>query len=733
MKILMATMGLDIGGAETHIVELAKSLQRRGHTVLVASNGGIYVTEIEAHGIRHVQVPLHRRSVGCMLRSFFRLRRLIRRERPDVVHAHARIPGFVCGLVRRTLKFPFVTTAHWVFDTGGGLKYLTNWGEKTVAVSEDIKQYLIDNYGVPESDIFVTINGIDTERFSPENHGERVLAEFGLDPAAPVVAHVSRLDADRALAARRLIEAAPALDAGAPGVQILIAGGGTLLEELQAQAETVNRALGRACVVLTGPRSDIADFAGAGDVFVGVSRAALEAMAAARPVILAGNEGYMGLFTADRLEEARESNFCCRGFPETRAETLAADILAALALPEPERDAIGAAGRDVILEYYSVARMTDDCLAAYRAALPEKRVLISGYYGFRNAGDEAILASVCRSIAGLDRPVRVTVLSREPAETAAEYGCEAVYRFSLFRVLRALCRCDVLLSGGGSLLQDKTSTRSILYYLFLIRAAERLGKRVMLYANGIGPVTKSANRRRVRRAVERADVVTLRDKNSAEELRRMGVTRTDLVVTADPVMTMDPVPAAQAAALLADAGVPADTPFAAVSVRRWTGEETFCRQIAAICDGLRERFGLSVVFLSMQRPGDLEISEKIRGYMRGPAYLPDGAYTPEELMGMLGQAAFVLSMRLHALIFAARMAVPVLGMVYDPKMDYYLELLNMPSAGSVETLEAETALAAAADTMARRDALRDALRERAETLAAAAAENDRLLLALLGA
>ena len=162
MKILMATMGLDIGGAETHIVELAKELKAEGHDIVVASNGGVYVPEIVAAGIRHYQVPMHRRDAGCMLRSRKLLKEIIRTERPDVVHAHARIPAFLCGTLQRTMKFPFVTTAHWVFTTKGGLRYLTNWGQRTVAVSDDIKAYLIREYGVPEEHISVTITGIDT-------------------------------------------------------------------------------------------------------------------------------------------------------------------------------------------------------------------------------------------------------------------------------------------------------------------------------------------------------------------------------------------------------------------------------------------------------------------------------------------------------------------------------------------------------------------------------------------
>ena len=100
----MATMGLDIGGAETHIVELAKELKAEGHDIVVASNGGVYVPEIVAAGIRHYQVPMHRRDTGCMLRSRKLLKEIIRTERPDVVHAHARIPAFLCGTLQRTMK-----------------------------------------------------------------------------------------------------------------------------------------------------------------------------------------------------------------------------------------------------------------------------------------------------------------------------------------------------------------------------------------------------------------------------------------------------------------------------------------------------------------------------------------------------------------------------------------------------------------------------------------------------
>lgn len=282
MKILMATMGLDIGGAETHIVELAKQLCSQGHEIVVVSNGGVYVPEIAQAGIRHYEAPLHRRSVADMRRARAILRDVIEQEKPDVVHAHARIPAFLCGTLHSSMKFPFVTTAHWVFDTSGMLRYLTNWGQRTVAVSDDIKAYLMREYNVPAEHITVTINGIDTEKFSPAVSGSKVISEFGLNPEQPILSYVSRMDEDRALVARQLIEIAPRLNEAVPGIQLLIAGGGNVFQELKEKAQKVNEQLGRQCVTMTGPRTDINEIVAAGRAFVGVSRAALEAMAAGK-------------------------------------------------------------------------------------------------------------------------------------------------------------------------------------------------------------------------------------------------------------------------------------------------------------------------------------------------------------------------------------------------------------------------------------------------------------------
>ncbi len=734
--ILMTTMGLNIGGAETHIVELSKELQKQGHRVLVASNGGVYEQELEEAGIRCYHAPMNQRNAGKMLCSLRILEKIIRDEQVDIVHSHARIPGFLVGLLHRRMRFTFVTSAHWVFHTGGGLKYLTNWGQKCVAVSQDIRRYLIENYDIDPQDISVTINGIDTDKFSPAVDASDLKAELGIPAEAPVISYVSRMDEDRALAAAQLIHIGERLAQVAPGLRLLIAGGGNVYDKLKAEAEAVNARLGYPCILMPGSRTDINRVVAAGDLFVGVSRAALEAMAGGKPVVIAGNEGYIGLFGPDKLDLARESNFCCRDCPASDEEKLFTDITRAMALSPAEREQRGLYGRQVIFDEYSVSRMARDTLAAYESAYAENQerqyqVLLSGYYGFHNTGDDAILLSMCRSILQNGDDLHMKVLSNQPQETRLAYGIQAVYRFGLRRLTAAVRECDLLVSGGGSLLQDTTSTRSIMYYLSIILFAKILRKKVMLYANGIGPVSRLRNRKFMRWVLEKADLITLREENSLQELRRIGVKNSRTFVTADPVFTMQGVSQEEARRKLGEQGVPLDRPLVGVSVRNWKDKEAFTQKFAELCDRVARETGRTIVFIVMQNPQDAVISREIQQRMQEPSYLLDGAYTPDEVMGMIGCMEVVLSMRLHTLIFAARQCVPLMGFVYDPKIAYYLETLSMPSAGDVADFSPEAVLPGIQTLMRERETYVKKLETVTAQLEAAARENDRLLIRLL--
>ena len=133
----------------------------------------------------------------------------------------------------------------------------------------------------------------------------------------------------------------------------------------------------------------------------------------------------------------------------------------------------------------------------------------------------------------------------------------------------------------------------------------------------------------------------------------------------------------------------------------------------------------------MQPDRDREATARVRSLMKEPSRLLDTPCTPRELMGVLGQARLCLAMRLHTLIFAARMAVPAMGLVYDPKVDSYLQELDLPAAGNVDSFDADEAIRRADRLMADYDAVYARLQEKSKALTKAAGENERLLLELL--
>ena len=405
-------------------------------------------------------------------------------------------------------------------------------------------------------------------------------------------------------------------------------------------------------------------------------------------------------------------------------------------LNDEERQKMGAYGREVIFEYYSVTKMAGDCVDAYHAAVkdtkaPQYHVVMSGYYGFNNTGDEAIMLSMHKNIQQMGDNYHITVLSNKPEETKEKYGIEAVYRFGVRDVFHAIRKCDVLLSGGGSLLQDSTSTRSLMYYLSITAMAKMMRKKVMLYANGIGPVSGKRNRRLVKQVVNKADLITLREENSYEELLSMGVNPKKCFVTADPVFTMDGISDTESKALLEAEGIPMDKPVVVVSVRNWKDMDKFIGRFAEMCDTIVEKYDRNIVFLGMQMPHDITVSEKVRAKMKQNAYILKNNHSPYEVMGIISQADFILSMRLHTLIFAARQRVPLIGFIYDPKIEYYLEKLDMPSGGNLKEFDPAKTLEYVDDVIGNKEKYVEKLAQKEAELEKMAHRNEKYLAKLL--
>ena len=690
-NILLSLQQLTIGGAETHVTELAKELKRRGYNVVVTSSGGVYEKELAEAGIKHYKVPLQSKNPLKVMKSVRILKKVIKDERIDIVHSHARISSFILGKMQKRMKFPYVTTAHWVFTTKYGLKYITDWGEKCVAVSEDIKTYLMDNYKIPARDIRVTINGIDTEKFSPDTDASDICAELGIKPTDNVISYVSRMDESRSLVAKQLIDIVPELDREIENLKVIVVGDGDDFELVKTKAAAVNARLGRDAVVLTGGRTDINKLVAPCKLFVGVSRSALEAMAAQKPVIIAGNEGYIGLFDEDKLQVGIDTNFCCRGCEQSTEARLREDILRLWRMSEAEKKRLGVYGQELIKREYSVARMTDDCIKVYEWAMAKHdEILISGYYGFKNSGDDALLSAIIEDISRYKESPNIVVLSKNPQETQRLYRVKAINRINVWQIHRHMKKADLLISGGGTLMQDGTSTKSLWYYLEIIKHAIRNNVKVMLYSNGIGPLNHTGSIEQTRETLNKVNLITLRDDASARILKDIGVTEPKTIVTADPALGLEPEPEEVGRKILDSIGVPKGERLMGVSVRRW-GENCrdFEKILAAACDYAYEKYGLHTVFVPMQLERDLVISQSIARKMKAPSSVLNRRCGVGEVMSVIGCMDLCIGMRLHSLIYAAVAAVPLIGLVYDPKISSFMNYTRQRLYAGVEDVSAQ--------------------------------------------
>lgn len=316
-----------------------------------------------------------------------------------------------------------------------------------------------------------------------------------------------------------------------------------------------------------------------------------------------------------------------------------------------------------------------------------KSVIISGYYGFDNSGDDAILKAIVKDLREIDSKIEISAFSNDPKNTEEVYGIKAFKRLNIFQILKGISSSDMLISGGGSLLQDVTSTRSILYYLALINIAKMFNKAVIVYANGIGPINKKINRTLTRKALNKVDLITLRDFNSKKTLEEIGVQK-NMIVTSDPVFTLEPSSQSKIDKIFEEEGIPTDKSLIGISVRNWKKSKNLIDVISKTIEYIDSSYNVRTVLIPMHYPEDLEISiEVAEKANRTNCYVIKNKYGVEDMMGIINRLELIIAMRLHSLIYAATQAVPMIGLVYDPKVDGLLEMLNIDAKCNAEKVE----------------------------------------------
>jgi len=695
-RILLATMSLGIGGAETHIVELSEKLAEAGHKVFIISNGGVYEESIRLNGITHIKAPLHTKNPFSLVKSYFRIRKAIILNSIDIVHAHARIPAFICNIICKKLNIPFVTTVHYKFRTSLMFRKFTRWGSHTLSVSQDVQDYLIQNYHYDESRAGITVNGINTRTFHPTDQDAGVMDEFSIGTDDFIIGTVCRIDRGSSKTAFMLADIANDLDGEIENLKIIIIGGGNQFDKLSEKVRAVNKKAGRRLIELAGPRSDINKMLSIMDVFAGISRAALEAMAMAKPVVLCGDMGYLGIMDEESLGRAMETNMTCRGMAAPSNTKLRTDLIL---LYENKEVRLKNAGLNLetVKENYTVDRMCRDALDMYEKAFGIMtgfpvyyHAILSGYYGFENSGDEAMLSSIIDELRSEKGNIRLLVMTKKPAETKQKYSVDAISRSNPITLIKAFKYSGTLISGGGNLIQDLTSFQSMLYYTGLMKYAFMRHMKVMLYANGIGPLQRKLSIRIAGRILNKTDVITVREPNSYKMLQEIGVNKPYISITADPVMGLELPLKEINEKVISEYKIPVNGRRAVFSVRPWKGMEgKFNPIFAEIADYLFEEYNLTPVFIPLHSKKDTKVCQDIMGMMKNNAYLVENERSAMDLISIISTAELVIGMRLHSLIYASIARIPVIGIVYDPKVRYFIELMDQEDGGLVENMTAD--------------------------------------------
>lgn len=302
------------------------------------------------------------------------------------------------------------------------------------------------------------------------------------------------------------------------------------------------------------------------------------------------------------------------------------------------------------------------------------RVVLSGYYGFDNLGDEAVLTATATALRTRRPGVEIAVLSRAPQATARAYGVTGIARASLGELVRVLRGCDLFLSGGGSLFQDATSWRSPWYYLGVLGLARRLARRTAVYAQGIGPLRGRAVRSAARRLLTGVDLITLRDPDSLAALASLGVDRPPAVLTGDPALLLTPD---RSPRVLAEQARWGEGDHVGLALRSW-GSDSWCDVVSAAARAVAEGHGVRWICLPMHRPWDLELAERMAAQIGQGARVMREPVDPREMLALIGSLRLLVGMRLHALIFAATEGVPLVALTYDPKVSAFVRELDQP-------------------------------------------------------
>ncbi len=738
MKVLHMISGGDSGGAKTHVFALLDALKKKADVKIVCFTDGIFYREILD---RDINTELLMQKNRFDLSVVKRLEEMVCREQYDVIHAHGARANFIAWQLKRRVKTPVVTTVHsdYLMDFDGIYKKLIYTAvnkhalkkmDYYIGVSSDFKRMLIQR-GFTPNRIFTVYNGMDYSKPHPYVEKEEFAARCNIpyDPTKVYIGIIGRFDKVKNHA--MFLRAAKRVLDKRQDVEFVLAGEGPLENSLKRYCQENGIA---DKVHFVGFIKDIYSFIHFIDINALTSFSEsfpyvlLEGATLSKPTVCSAVGGI-----PDLILEGETGMLV----PSNDDEALSRKFLELVEQPQL-REELGKNLHDRAVSRFSNEHLANTHMQLYQAILRDRSeskrydVVLSGYYGFNNSGDDALLYAIVEGLRRFVPDVRILVLSARPKETMLLYQIDAKYRFDVIRIRQALRQSKMLINGGGSLIQDATSVQSLYYYLAIMRAAKRYGCKLYIYANGIGPI-RSQNMDIARRVIDSADMVTLRDSASLQDLKKIGVSpKTPVEVTADPTMILKGKSKRAVAEIFRREHIPSGKTYIGISVRNWSkNDRQFAEKIAHVLDQICKKYQVLPVFIPMKYPSDIKISQRVTELMRTKGYVLQQQYSVYEMIGIVEQMDMILGMRLHTLIYAASTGVPVIGLTYDPKVTGFLEDIGQQRFIDVSDIDTELLYQLMQDVMENKSEIRQQLREKSQELEQKALRNAQLAAQLL--
>lgn len=708
MKVLHLISGGDSGGAKTHVLSLLSDLNKSIQADLVCYMEAGFSEEARQRGI---PVTVLSGGFASGLRA---TKRIIRDGGYELVHCHGSRANLIGCILKRDFDIPFISTVHsdYKLDYLGRPLAQMSYGvlngialrrmDYRVCVSDQMLDTLISRRFKP-NDMYAIYNGIDFSMPPPKLDRTQWLSSIGCDfaPDDIIVGIAARLDPVKNVSA--LVSAFAEASRTNPKLKLFIAGEGQEREALGALAEEKGVA---DKVFFAGWLSPMDGYYSSVDINVICSLsetfpyAVTEAARARIPTVASRVGGLPKLIIPEKTGLL---------FEPTDIETFA-KCLSRLAGDAELRKRLGDAVYEKAHREFSTENTCRRQLEIYASVIRRYKAkrnklrcgtVICGAYGHGNAGDEAILAEMIRQLHVVSPDMEVTVISKNPKKTKHLHKVNALARSNILGIERLFRRTKLYINGGGSLIQDVTSRRSLYYYLYTIASAKKKGCSVQMYGCGIGPLLYDIDRRHSAHVIDRCvDTVTLRDPDSLRTLKAMGVTKPKTLLSADPVVSVEPADDAQVIKLMKEYGMEPKGSYICLSLRRWRGFAEKAPEIAEALKSINRRFGLIPVFLPMNANED-EGANHLVADLYGEKHIRlDVIKTPELAMGLMSRMKVVAAMRLHTLLYAANCETPLVGISYDPKVTSFIRYTGSGIALQLEELSAEMLEAAVATVYA---------------------------------